>query len=223
MLDFTSANFTTVTNATLLLTSLVSIVLGVAIALVFGYKNKKSKGFLMTISALPFIVQIVIMLVNGNVGTGVAVMGAFSLVRFRSVPGSAKDICSIFLAMAVGLATGTSHLLLAALMTVVVCALALVYNAVPDSKADGEKELTVVIPESLDYDKVFDDIFEKYTSTSELVQVKTVNMGSLYKLKYTISLKDKTKEKEMLDEIRVRNGNLEVICSRAKTADSEQL
>ena len=177
----------------------------------------------MTISALPFIVQIVIMLVNGNVGTGVAVMGAFSLVRFRSVPGSAKDICSIFLAMAVGLATGTSHLLLAALMTVVVCALALVYNAVPDSKADGEKELTVVIPESLDYDKVFDDIFEKYTSTSELVQVKTVNMGSLYKLKYTISLKDKTKEKEMLDEIRVRNGNLEVICSRAKTADSEQL
>ncbi len=223
MLDFTSANFTTVTNATLLLTSLVSIVLGVAIALVFGYKNKKSKGFLMTISALPFIVQIVIMLVNGNVGTGVAVMGAFSLVRFRSVPGSAKDICSIFLAMAVGLATGTSHLLLAALMTVVVCALALVYNAVPDSKADGEKELTVVIPESLDYDKVFDDIFEKYTSTSELVQVKTVNMGSLYKLKYTISLKDKTKEKEMLDEIRVRNGNLEVICSRAKTADFEQL
>lgn len=223
MLDFTSANFTTVTNATLLLTSLVSIVLGVAIALVFGYKNKKTKGFLMTISALPFIVQIVIMLVNGNVGTGVAVMGAFSLVRFRSVPGSAKDICSIFLAMAVGLATGTSHLLLAALMTVVVCALALVYNAVPDSKADGEKELTVVIPESLDYDKVFDDIFEKYTSTSELVQVKTVNMGSLYKLKYTISLKDKTKEKEMLDEIRVRNGNLEVICSRAKTADSEQL
>ena len=223
MLDFTSANFTTVTNTTLLLTSLVSIVLGVVIALVFGYKNKKSKGFLMTISALPFIVQIVIMLVNGNVGTGVAVMGAFSLVRFRSVPGNAKDICSIFLAMAVGLATGTSHLLLAALMTVVVCALSLVYSAIPESKAGGEKELTVVIPESLDYDQVFDDIFEKYTSENELVQVKTVNMGSLYKLKYTISLKDKTKEKEMLDEIRVRNGNLEVICSRAKTADSEQL
>ncbi len=223
MLDFTSANFTSVTNTTLLISSLISIVLGVIIALVFGYKNKKSKGFLMTISALPFIVQIVIMLVNGNVGTGVAVMGAFSLVRFRSVPGNAKDICSIFLAMAVGLAMGTSHIALAVLMTVVVCALALVYTFIPDSKAGGEKELTVVIPESLDYDQVFDDIFEKYTSENELTQVKTVNMGSLYKLKYTISLKDKTKEKEMLDEIRVRNGNLEVICSRAKTGDIEQL
>ena len=223
MPDFISETFSSVTNTTLLVTSLVSIVLGVLIALVFGYKNKKSKGFLMTVSALPFIVQIVIMLVNGNVGTGVAVMGAFSLVRFRSVPGNAKDICSIFLAMAVGLATGTNHLLLAGLMTVVVCALAFVYSALPESSASGEKELTVVIPESLDYDSVFDDIFEKYTSSSELVQVKTVNMGSLYKLKYTVELKDKTKEKQMIDEIRVRNGNLEVICSRAKTADYEQL
>ncbi len=223
MLDFTSVSFTSVTNKTLFATSLVSIVLGVVIALVFAYKSKKSKGFLMTVSALPFIVQIVIMLVNGNVGTGVAVMGAFSLVRFRSVPGSAKDICSILLAMAVGLATGTNHLMLAALMTIVVCALALVYTVIPESKSSGEKELTVVIPESLDYAQVFDDIFEKYTSESELVQVKTVNMGSLYKLKYNVSLKDKTKEKQMLDEIRVRNGNLEVICSRAKSPDYEQL
>ncbi len=212
MLDFTSVSFTSVTNKTLFATSLVSIVLGVVIALVFAYKSKKSKGFLMTVSALPFIVQIVIMLVNGNVGTGVAVMGAFSLVRFRSVPGSAKDICSIFLAMAVGLATGTNHLMLA-----------FVYTVIPESKSSGEKELTVVIPESLDYAQVFDDIFEKYTSESELVQVKTVNMGSLYKLKYNVSLKDKTKEKQMLDEIRARNGNLEVICSRAKSPDYEQL
>lgn len=223
MLDFTSETFKTVTNSTLVISSLVSIALGVVIALVFAYKSKKSKGFMMTISALPFIVQIVIMLVNGNVGTGVAVMGAFSLVRFRSVPGSAKDICSIFLAMAVGLATGTNHLLLAVLMTVVVCALAIVYSFIPESKSSGEKELTIVIPESLDYAQAFDDIFETYTTESELVQVKTVNMGSLYKLKYTVCLKDKTKEKEMLDEIRVRNGNLEVMCSRAKTPDTEQL
>ena len=223
VLDFTTADFSEVTNTTLIITSLVSIALGVVIALVFGFKSKKTRGFLMTVSALPFIVQIVIMLVNGNVGTGVAVMGAFSLVRFRSVPGNAKDICSIFLAMAVGLATGTNHIALACLMTAVVCALAFVYTVMPENKASGEKELTVVIPESLDYDSVFDDIFEKYTSANELVQVKTVNMGSLYKLKYTISLKDKTKEKEMIDEIRVRNGNLEVICSRVKTADAEQL
>lgn len=223
MPDFISATFDSVTNTTLLATSLVSIVLGVIIALVFGFKNKKSKGFLMTVSALPFIVQVVIMLVNGNVGTGVAVMGAFSLVRFRSVPGNAKDICSIFLAMAVGLATGTNHLLLAVLMTAVVCAMALVYSVIPEKSQSGEKELTVVIPESLDYDSVFDEIFEKYTSKNELVQVKTVNMGSLYKLKYSIELKDKSAEKQMLDEIRVRNGNLEVICSRAKTPEYEQL
>ena len=223
MLDFTSASFESITNSTLFISSLVSVALGVAIALAFSFKNRKSKGFLMTVSALPFIVQTVIMLVNGNVGTGVAVMGAFSLVRFRSVPGNAKDICSIFLAMAVGLAMGTSHLLLAVLMTAVVCVLNIVYTLLPDSAESGEKELTVVIPESLDYAQVFDDILGKYTSGSELMSVKTINMGSLYKLRYSVRLKDKTLEKQMLDEIRTRNGNLEVICSRAKTADSEQL
>ena len=223
MLDFTSASFESITNSTLFISSLVSVALGVAIALAFSFKNRKSKGFLMTVSALPFIVQTVIMLVNGNVGTGVAVMGAFSLVRFRSVPGNAKDICSIFLAMAVGLAMGTSHLLLAVLMTAVVCVLNIVYTLLPDSAESGEKELTVVIPESLDYAQVFDDILSKYTSGSELMSVKTIHMGSLYKLRYSVRLKDKTLEKQMLDEIRTRNGNLEVICSRAKTADSEQL
>lgn len=224
MLDLTTADFTTVTNGTLLLSSLVSIILGAIIAASFNFRNKKSKGFLMTLSVLPFIVQIVIMLVNGNVGTGVAVMGAFSLVRFRSVPGNAKDICSIFLAMAAGLATGTMHLILASLAVIVVCALNVVYTLIPDSGSAGtEKELTILIPESLDYDSVFDDIFDNYTTQNELTQVKTVNMGSLYKLKYTIKLKDKTKEKEMLDEIRVRNGNLEVICSRNRSNETEQL
>ena len=224
MLDLTTADFTTVTNGTLLLSSLVSIILGAIIAASFNFRNKKSKGFLMTLSVLPFIVQIVIMLVNGNVGTGVAVMGAFSLVRFRSVPGNAKDICSIFLAMAAGLATGTMHLILASLAVIVVCTLNVVYTLIPDSGSAGaEKELTVLIPEGLDYASVFDDIFENYTTQNELTQVKTVNMGSLYKLKYTIKLKDKTKEKEMLDEIRVRNGNLEVICSRSRSNETEQL
>ncbi len=224
MLDLTTADFTTVTNGTLLLSSLVSIILGAIIAASFNFRNKKSKGFLMTLSVLPFIVQIVIMLVNGNVGTGVAVMGAFSLVRFRSVPGNAKDICSIFLAMAAGLATGTMHLILASLAVIVVCALNVVYTLIPDSGSAGaEKELTILIPESLDYASVFDDIFDNYTTQNELTQVKTVNMGSLYKLKYTIKLKDKTKEKEMLDEIRVRNGNLEVICSRSISNETEQL
>ncbi|MBP3793284.1 MAG: DUF4956 domain-containing protein [Ruminococcus sp.] len=224
VLDLTTADFTTVTNGTLLLSSLVSIILGAIIAASFNFRNKKSKGFLMTLSVLPFIVQIVIMLVNGNVGTGVAVMGAFSLVRFRSVPGNAKDICSIFLAMAAGLATGTMHLILASLAVIVVCALNVVYTLIPDSGSAGaEKELTILIPESLDYASVFDDIFDNYTTQNELTQVKTVNMGSLYKLKYTIKLKDKTKEKEMLDEIRVRNGNLEVICSRNRSNETEQL
>ena len=174
MLDLTTADFTTVTNGTLLLSSLVSIILGAIIAASFNFRNKKSKGFLMTLSVLPFIVQIVIMLVNGNVGTGVAVMGAFSLVRFRSVPGNAKDICSIFLAMAAGLATGTMHLILASLAVIVVCALNVVYTLIPDSRSAGaEKELTILIPESLDYASVFDDIFDNYTTQNELTQVKT--------------------------------------------------
>ena len=193
-----------------------SLVLGLIIAFAFNFRQKKTKSFMMTLALLPVIVQVVIMLVNGNIGTGVAVMGAFSLVRFRSVPGSAMDICAIFLSMAVGLATGTNHLALALMLAVCVSLL----NMPIGKKKSGHKNLSITIPESLDYTEVFDDIFEKYLSECDLVSVKTTNMGSLFKLKYRIELKGDANEKQLIDELRCRNGNLEIMCAVA--ADIEE-
>ena len=153
-------------------------------------------------------------MVNGNLGTGVAVMGAFSLVRFRSAPGTAKEICSIFLSMAVGLATGMGYLAVAVLFVIIIGGMNILYNVVDfGGQKQVEKDLKIVIPESLDYTGVFDDLFKEYTSKCELLQVKTTNMGSLFKLDYRIVLKDIAKEKEFLDELRCRNGNLEIMCA----------
>lgn len=212
----------TITNETFALCSAVSILLGMLISFTFCFRQRKSKGFILALIILPIMVQVVIMMVNGNVGTGVAVMGAFSLVRFRSVPGNAMDICSIFLAMAVGLATGTDKLVLAAVFTVIVCAVVFVFGLVPIGKGCAVKELHVTIPESLDYNEIFDDIFEKYTSHAELISTKTTGMGSLYKLTYEITLKDTKTEKQMIDEIRCRNGNLEINCAK-KALPTDQL
>ncbi|MBR1863341.1 MAG: DUF4956 domain-containing protein [Ruminococcus sp.] len=200
-----------------------SLALGAVIAFTFCFKQKKSKSFITTLAMLPLIVQVVIMLVNGNLGTGVAVAGAFSLVRFRSMPGNAKDILGIFLSMAVGLATGTNHVALSLLFTAIACAAAAVYTFAPIGvSGNSEKVLTITIPESLDYGDIFDDIFEKFTSKAELESVKTTNMGSLFKLRYDIELKKGVSEKELIDELRVKNGNLEIICSR-KMPDTEKL
>ena len=210
-----------VSNKEFLICSLVSLGLGLVIAFAFAISNKakqtkKSKGFLMTLALLPVIVQVVIMMVNGNIGTGVAVMGAFGLVRFRSAPGSAEDICAIFLAMAVGLATGTDQLAVAAMLAVGVGLIYIIYSFIPIGNSDKQlKQLTVTIPESLDYDGAFDDIFNTYTSSHELVSVKTTNMGSLFKLKYEVTFNSSSDEKKLIDEIRTRNGNLEIMCARA--------
>ena len=214
---------TSISMADFLICTASSLVLGLIISLVFKYKNKASQSFLITLAMLPAIVQMVIMLVNGNLGTGVAVMGAFSLVRFRSAPGNAKDICSIFLAMATGIATGTGYILIAFVFTLIICAVNLLYNFIPFlNNKNEERELKITIPESLDYSGVFDDLFKKYTEKCELSQVKTTNMGSLFKLDYTIVMKDPAQEKEFIDELRCRNGNLEISCGRPVT-NFEQL
>lgn len=193
-----------------------SIAFGLIIAFVYSFRNSTSKSFVMTLALLPAIVQVVIMLVNGSIGAGIAVMGAFNLVRFRSVPGSAKEICSIFLAMAVGLATGMGYLLLAGILVVVICTIQLIFSFIKiGDKTSVKKELRITIPESLDYTGVFDELFEQYTKSNELVEVKTANMGSLYKLKYIVTLKDQSQEKQFIDDLRCRNGNLEISCCRA--------
>jgi hypothetical protein len=204
------------------LCSLVSLTLGFLIAFIYGFQGACSKNFMMTLVMLPVLVQMVIMLVNGNLGTSVAVLGAFSLVRFRSVPGTSKEMAVIFFAMAVGLATGTGFLSFAAVMTFVVGIVFLVLEKSRFGEWRQEcKDLRITIAEHLDYTEIFDDIFQKYTSKSCLQKVKTTNLGSMYELDYHITLKDIRKEKEMLDAIRCRNGNLTVICGRRATMQEE--
>ena len=201
-----------------------SLVLGLVMAFAYMYRTRYTKSFVITLALLPAVVCVVIMLVNGNVGTGVAVAGAFSLVRFRSVPGTAKEICTLFLAMGAGLITGMGYLGFAVLFTVVMCAVFVLYNRLElGSKRNAEtfKTLTVTIPEDLDYTGAFRDIFEQYTLSYELIRVKTTNMGSLFKLTYNVMLQDPEREKEMIDKLRCRNGNLEIAVSRQETAGTE--
>lgn len=212
----------TMNITTLMMCTGASFALGIVGALIYMYRNTYNKNFVITLSLLPAIVQIVIMMVNGNVGTGVAVMGAFSLVRFRSVPGGAKDIGAIFLAMAIGLATGMGYIGIAALFLVMYGVVNVVLNAVPFGEGScSERELKITIPESLDYTGVFDDLLTEYTKKSTLTRVKTTNMGSLYELTYHIIITDVTKEKELIDKIRCRNGNLNIVCGRVPAGKEE--
>ena len=201
-----------------------AMVLGLVMALSYMFRTRYTKSFVVTLALLPGVVCVVIMLVNGNVGTGVAVAGAFSLVRFRSVPGTAKEICALFLAMGTGLIAGMGYLGFAALFTVVMCAAFLAYSCLnfgQKKNACRYKLLTVVIPEDLDYSSVFDDIFEEYTSGYDLIRVKTTNMGSMFRLTYEITLRDPAQEKQMIDKLRCRNGNLEISVSRQETVGAE--
>lgn len=202
----------------------VSLVLGLLIALCYMYRTRYTKSFVITLALLPAVVCVVIMLVNGNVGAGVAVAGAFSLVRFRSVPGTAKEICMLFLAMGTGLVAGMGYLAYAALFSVILCAVFMVFNRMGMGiKKNGAiyKTVTVVVPEDLDYTSIFDDIFAEYTVSHELARVKTTNMGSLFKLTYHVILRDAAKEKDMINKIRCRNGNLEISVSRQETGAAE--
>ncbi len=201
----------------------VSLVLGLIMAAAYMFKNEHTKSFLVTLALLPAVVCVVIMMVNGNIGAGVAVAGAFSLVRFRSAPGSAKEIVTIFLAMGAGLIAGMGYLGFAALFTVIMCVMFLIYNAVAgNAKSEVvNKTIKITIPEDLDYTGAFDDIFAEYTRKNELVKVKTTNMVSMFRLTYNVTLRDATREKEMIDRIRERNGNLEIMVSKQENRSAE--
>lgn len=201
-----------------------SLVLGLIMALAYMYRTRYTKSFVITLALLPAVVCIVIMLVNGNIGAGVAVAGAFGLVRFRSAPGTAKEICTLFLAMGAGLIAGMGYLGYSALFTVVMCVMFMLYNRIDlgyRKNAANYKIVTVTIAEDLDYSDVFEDIFREYTVCHELIRVKTTNMGSMFRLTYDIKLRDAAREKEMIDMLRCRNGNLEITVSRQDTAVSE--
>jgi hypothetical protein len=186
------------------------------------YRSTYNKGFVVTVALLPAVVQLVIMLVNGNLGVGLAVMGAFTLVRFRSIPGSSRDITAIFLSMAVGLATGMGFLGIAALFVVVMGAATLIYTRIPFGEpADTHRQLRITVPETLNFAGEFDDILKRYTTTHKLTNVKTVNMGSLYRLQYQLTLKKDSNQQAFIDELRTRNGNLEVALGIMPTRSEE--
>mgnify|MGYP000859868393 CR=1 FL=1 len=193
----------------------VSLLLGALVAWVWSRKHAFTRSFLISLILLPAIVQMVIMMVNGNIGAGVATAGAFSLVRFRSVAGKAEEITAIFLVMGIGLATGMGYLGVAVLFAVILCAAVLLLELTGRSmETGGERILRITISESLDYENLFDDVFDKFTSDHSLQEVRTANMGSLYRLSYRIVMKAGVSGKEMIDELRVRNGNLEISCGR---------
>ncbi len=199
--------------ATTLIRISASLVLGIIISLFYMYKSNYNKQFVVTLTLLPAIVGAVISIVNGNLGTGVAVMGAFSLVRFRSIPGTAKEIGFIFFSMAVGLATGMGYIPYAVVFTVILGLVSLLlFGTKFGEQKQCKKQLKITIPENLDYMGLFDDLFSQYTKSSSLIRVKTTNMGSLFQLSFEIELKDNNSEKEFLDKIRIRNGNLDIIC-----------
>jgi len=196
----------------------VSLVLGIASAFLCRIKNQYTKSFLICLAVLPAVVQIVIMLVGGNIGAGVAVAGAFSLIRFRSVPGTAKEIAMVFLSMTMGLATGMGYVVLAVVFFVVMAIfiLVLTFTKFGETKK-SDRLLKVTIPEDLDYDGIFDDIFSQYLESVELEKIKTVNMGTMYELQYKVVFKGNDIQKSFFDELRCRNGNLKIMCSKVET------
>ncbi len=201
----------------------VSLLLGAAIAGAYRYRNRCTGSFLSTLAMLPAVVCVVIMTVNGNVGTGVAVAGAFSLVRFRSIPGTAKEIGALFLAMGVGVLTGMGYIAYAVLFAGILCGVSMLYARFSFGSGHRDalyKTLRITIPENLDYETVFDGILTAYTESFELTAVKTTDMGSLYKLTYDLKMKKAGLEKTMIDSLRCKNGNLEILLSRQETGNS---
>lgn len=213
---------TAVDPAMMLLAIGVSLLLGLVVAKVYQFKTVYSKSFVMSLALLPTLIAIVIFLVNGSLGAGVAVMGAFSLIRFRSAPGGAKELVSIFLVMTIGIAIGMGYLVFATVFTLIMSLAMLLLEVVNFGQMKHSmRQLTVVIPESLDYESIFDDIFNKAANHVELANVKTSDMGSLFKIKYILQLNGRMTEKELIDALRTRNGNLEIAISRYITKENE--
>lgn len=200
-----------------------ALLCGIIIAVVYRIgTDRPSKYMMITSIIMPAVVQAVIMLVNGSIGTGVAVAGAFSLVRFRSVPGSSRDICILFLSMASGIAAGIGYVGYGLMFTLAISLVILVSEKlIPSDNGKKARMLRILVPEDTDYNGLFDDIFEEYTAKHALHTVKTVRMGTMFDLQYTITLKDIAKEKEMLDKLRCRNGNLTISCGLVPVSHDE--
>lgn len=218
--NMNTLNQTDITLGDFTLTIVAALVLGAILALTYKYKSNPTKSFVVTLAILPAVVSVVILMVSGSLGAGVAVAGTFSLVRFRSAPGTAKEIGAIFMSMAVGLACGMGFMGAAVVFTVIMCIVVLIYEAVGfgnTNHSELNKTLNITVPEDLDYGEIFDEIWERYTKKVEMLKVKTTNLGSLNKITYNITLKEKGIEKSLIDDLRTRNGNLEISMSNQAT------
>ena len=219
---FSESTQVSISFSSCLICILVSIISGGVISFTHKLTTKTTPNFLLTLTVLPVLVQVVIFLVNGSLGTAFAVAGAFGLVRFRSMPGNSKEIVSVFWAMAIGLGLGMGYVAYAILITIIVAFLVIIINKIVNkTQYLSERKIKIVIPENLDYEEVFDDILKKYTDKAEILKVKTTNMGSMYELIYAISIKKNLKEKDFLDEIRCRNGNMLVSLERQELSEVE--
>jgi hypothetical protein len=205
-----------ISNGTLTIESvsiclLVSIILGMFISFIHMKTSKYSKNFVITLAILPMLVSVVMMMVNGNLGTSVAILGAFSLIRFRSLPGNSREIASVFWAMSIGLSIGMGQVYFATLITIIIGILLIIFYKTRFGE-DGThtKTLNIVIPDELDFTNLFNDIFQKYLTNYELVKVETTNLGSLFNLKYDINFKENISELDFINELRTRNGNLKI-------------
>lgn len=199
---------------TALISAGVALVLGIALAITHAKTSQTTKGMMITLALLPLLVMAVMIMINGNLGTSIAILGAFSLIRFRSIAGRAKDLLAIFASMMIGLALGMGHVLFATVIMIIYIIAIVLFSYTHLLEPDRhERVLKIVIPEDLDYEDVFEDVFKEYTTRHHLVKMKTMNMGSLYKLTYDVKLRSKVKEKDFLDAIRVKNMNLKVLLS----------
>lgn len=201
-----------------------SLLIGLILAFSCRYQGRYTKSFLVTLMLLPAVVCVIIMMVNGSVGAGVAVAGAFSLVRFRSAPGTGREITMLFLAMGAGLIAGMGYLAFALLFALTMSIMNVVFNRIDfGARSSGKlyRTLSIMIPESLDYNGVFDEVLSHYTTDYTLTRVKTTNMGSMFRLGYDLTLREDVSEKELIDQLRCRNGNLEIMLSMQESAPAE--
>ncbi len=205
----------------ILICSLVSLLLGLAISYTHKKTSRYSKNFLITLAILPVLVQSVMIMVNGNLGTSVAILGAFGLVRFRSMPGTSKEILSVFFAMTIGLATGIGHIVFAIIIAIIVILAMIIFAKTRIFNQDeSERILKITVPDNMDYNNMFDEIFKKYLKSYKVGNIKTVNMGSLFEITYEIKFNEELNDKDFIDELRIKNGNLKISLSQ-KLDESE--
>ncbi|MDY2731892.1 MAG: DUF4956 domain-containing protein [Erysipelotrichaceae bacterium] len=219
---FSSIFTSTFTLGQFLIAVLASMVLGFVVSIYYMFRNTYSKSFVPSLILIPAIECVVIIMINGNMGAGIAVAGSFALIRFRSARGSAKDLTAIFMAMAIGIICGTGYIGIAVLFTVIVCVVGMFLSLVKYGECDGKmRYLKITVPENLNYDEAFGEVLDNYCSSYEIEKVKTLSLGSLFRVDYSIVMKDTSKIKAMIDDLRIRNNNLEIVCGKEAVSKEE--